>query len=350
VPPAPAPIVQVDVTSLLEPQVRDEVRTLLDDAERTDGFPGLSDQAQLHLEDGATSDVISLLARLGDPGELAGYATLSPDSEAGGGGPGGEADAGADGGPGGGAGTHSAWTIETVVRPERRDDAADVLGALLDTALGEVGTRGGGTVRAWLRADPVRGAEKMAARGLQPSRELLQLRAPLPSDAVRDASSPPIPVRPFRPGRDEQAWLAVNARAFASHPEQGRWTLDDLVRREREPWFDPGGFLLHEVGGRLAGFCWTKIHLNPVLGEIYVIGIDPDFQGRGLGRALTRAGLGHLASRAVPTAMLYVESTNTPALVLYRSLGFTEHHREVQFSAAVPARAQGEAPTARPTP
>ncbi len=334
-PPAPAPIVRVDVVSSLEPQVRAEVRALVEDAERADGFPGLSDQAQLATEDGAPDGAISLLAPEGVAGdaanaasdELAGYASLRHEP-------------GQDGG----------WTIETVVRPERRGDAADVLGALLDAALVEVGARGGGAVRAWLRADLARGAEKMAARGLQPTRELLQLRAPLPPEAVRDASSPPLAVRPFRPGRDEQAWLEVNARAFASHPEQGRWTLEDLTRREREPWFDPGGFLLHEVGGRLAGFCWTKVHLNPVLGEIYVIGVDPDFQGRGLGRALTRAGLGHLATRGVPTAMLYVESTNTPALVLYRSLGFTEHHREVQFSATAAAGAQGDAPTARPIP
>ncbi len=322
-PPAPVPLVRVDVSSPLEAGARKEVLALLRDAQEVDGFPGLSERARLGIEEGAPLGAISLLARVGGDA-LAGFASLGV--------------------------REGTWTIESVVRPERRDDAADVLGALLDAALGEVGARGGGPVHAWLRADRSRGAEEMAARGLQPARELLQLRAPLAPEAVRDASSPPIPVRPFRPGRDEEAWLEVNARAFGGHPEQGSWTREDLLRREREPWFDPGGFLLHEVGGRLAGFCWTKVHRSPVLGEIYVIGVDPDFQGRGLGRALTRAGLGHLATRAVPTAMLYVEATNVPALVLYRSLGFTEHHREVQFSGAVTPGAQADAPTARPIP
>lgn len=311
VPPAHSTPVRVDVVGSLGTAQGAEVQSLLDEAQEADGFPGLSDQAHLCIEKDAPLGAISLLARTEGSERLAGYASLV------------ERD--------------SSWRIETVVDPDRRDPALGIHSALLDAALAEVATRGGGRVRAWLRAGLEQDRDTMSARGLEPTRELLQLRAPLPPEAVHDASSPPVQVRPFRPGRDEDAWLEVNARAFAGHPEQATWTREDLERREREPWFDPGGFLLHEADGRIAGFCWTKVHLHPVLGEIYVIGVDPDFQGRGLGRALTRAGLGHLATRAVPTAMLYVEGDNTPAIVLYRSLAFTEHHREVQFTGEVTA-------------
>ncbi len=323
-PPSQEPLVRVASGAQPNDEARAEVRTLLDEVQSADGFPGISDQASLGIEDGATGETLSLLARVSGAGALAGYAALTR--------------------------CEGTWDLETVVRPDLRGTPSDAHGALVDAALGEVAARGGGAIRVWLRTDLEHGADRLAARGLHPTRELLQLRAPLTSAALQDAASPPVPVRPFRIGRDEQAWLEVNARAFAGHPEQASWTLTDLERREREPWFDPGGFLLHEAGTRLAAFCWTKVHLNPVLGEIYVIGVDPDYQGRGLGRALTRVGLGHLATRGVPTAMLYVERTNIPALVLYRSLGFTEHHREVQFTGEVEPAGQVDTPTTRPMP
>jgi mycothiol synthase len=160
--------------------------------------------------------------------------------------------------------------------------------------------------------------------GLVLVREVLQLRRPLPAHPA-----PPLAVRAFRPGVDDEAFLAVNNRAFRWHPDQSGWTVDDLQRHEAAAWFDPEGFLLHERDGRLAGFCWTKVHPatadDPAMGEIYVIAADPDFTGIGLGRALTLAGLEHLAGLGLTVGMLHVEGTNEAARGLYDSLGFTVH-------------------------
>jgi mycothiol synthase len=173
-----------------------------------------------------------------------------------------------------------------------------------------------------LKASPAGAVhEAMAeANGLTRHREVLRLGRDLP---VGEPWS--LAVRPFRVGADEEAWLAVNNRAFAWHPDQGGWALADIVGREAEPWFDPDGFLVHERDGRLVAFCWTKVHAaeRPPLGEIFVIGVDPEAGGAGIGRAIVLAGLDHLAGRGLRDAILYVESTNERARALYDHLGFT---------------------------
>lgn len=192
------------------------------------------------------------------------------------------------------------------MRNERRDDAGQLLS---------------------LESEPATDADaaEAAAAGLGLLRCIEQLRVPLPlSD-----STPLLPTRAFVPGADDAAFLHVNNRAFEWHPDQSNWTATHLNERLQEHWFDAEGFLLHEIDGVLAGFCWTKIHpataTDPALGEIFVIAVDPAFHGRGLGRALTIAGLAFLASKSVTVGMLHVEHDNLAAQSLYRDLGFIEH-------------------------
>ena len=176
-----------------------------------------------------------------------------------------------------------------------------------------------------LAAEPAEAVHDALAEhaALTLQRELLQLRRQLP--VSRHAT---IAVRAFRPGIDDAAWLAVNNRAFAWHPDQGGWSAAELRSKTAEPWFDPRGFLLHEIDGRLAGFCWTKVHrdVEPALGEIFVIAVDPNHHGHGLGEQLTVAGLDWLADQGLEVAMLYVEADNKPARSLYEQLGFEVHH------------------------
>lgn len=169
-----------------------------------------------------------------------------------------------------------------------------------------------------------------SAKGLRLVRDLLQMRRPLPLGEPWS-----LEVRPFRPGTDDEQWLEVNNRAFSWHPDQGGWTPETLAGRMAEIWFDPDGFLVHDIDGRIRGFCWTKVHrdIDPAMGEIYVIGVDPDHGSKGLGRALLRAGLDHLAGLGLDHAFLYVESDNAPALDLYLSEGFEIHHHHRWWSA-----------------
>ena len=211
-----------------------------------------------------------------------------------------------------------------------RPEVADVAGALVT----HLATHEGASVRRWFARDVGPLEEAVAARlGLVAVRELWQMQVPLPrTDGPGDLTW-----RPFVPGEDEEAWLEVNNRAFATHRDQGGQTLDHLLATEAEPWFDPSGFVLHhDEDGRLDGFCWTKVHhdLDPRLGEIYVIGVDPSAHGRGLGRALVLAGLDWLHRAGLTRGMLYVDADNAPAVALYRSLGFVPVARDVEFQPA----------------
>ena len=286
-----------------------EVSELLHEVTVADGHRPLGEHKWLDLVHGGRTGFAGFVARDGSDGRLIGYAQLSRG--------------------------HNTWGVEVVIRPDHRRPGDDVGLTLLEAALGEIRRLGGGHVHLWV-PKPTAVTDAMAsAAGLVRGRDLYQMRRPLPIDD----DHPRVPTRSFESGVDEAAWLAVNNRAFASHPEQGDWSLDTLLEREVEPWFDPHGFLLHERDGRLAASCWTKVHRDehPHLGEIYVISVDPDFQGLGLGHALVLAGLDHLASVGLTVGMLYVDAANDTAVALYRRLDFTVDHVDRAYTGDIGA-------------
>ena len=215
-------------------------------------------------------------------------------------------------------------TGQLMVSPavRRRGFGRALLGALLRQAQHPL--------QLWAQGDPPAAAALAREFGLQRVRALSIMTRPLDDDLPNMPPPPGVTLRAFVPGSDEDAWLAVNARAFASHPEQGRITRADLAERMAEPWFDPAGFLLAERGGRVIGFHWTKQQAGR-LGEVYVIGVDPDAGGGGVGKALLFAGLHHLRERGNTDVELYVESDHDRAIGLYAVAGFTESSRDVLY-------------------
>ncbi len=157
------------------------------------------------------------------------------------------------------------------------------------------------------------------------------MRAPIGSglDTPPPAALDQRSVTAFYPGQDDTEWLALNARAFAQHPEQGKLTQRDLDDRMAEPWFDAEDFLILRDGDAMIGFCWLKVDGD--IGEFYAVATDPERQGKGLGRVLMDAGLARLATRGIRTAALYVEADNAPALALYHRYGFEQHTIDVQY-------------------
>ena len=279
----------------------DAVEELAAAATREDGVAPLNEHTLLRLHRPGAEDR-HLLVRDAD-GALAGYAFLE----------------GAE--------------AELVVRPDRRRRGA---GTALVTRLRELT---GGPVTIWAHGGSGAAAGLARATGFELVRELFRMsRDAEHAPALGEPRYPDgVVVRTFVPGRDETAWLRVNAIAFADHPEQGSWGPDDLADRLAQPWFDPAGFFLADDTrtGRLAGFHWTKIHPGPPRhGEVYVVGVDPAYQGSGLGKALTVTGVRHLHDQGLRIVELYVDGTNTGARHLYTKLGFTEAAVDVQYATA----------------
>lgn len=282
------------------------IAALLAAAEAGRGIAPLSDPLAIDVRNGAGT----LVACCDDTG-IAGIAQLSP--------------AAAIGAP---------HQLQTVTRPGAgtvqlvEQLAAGALAAAR-TAAGASGT--GAIVDWWIFTDDAEAAASVAAAetlGFRLDRELLIMRRPLPTPERATVST-----RAFEPGLDDDAWVAVNNRAFAGHAEQGGWTTALLEQRRAEPWFDPDGFRVYEDEGQMLAFCWTKVHGAGAdrVGEIYVIGVDPDAQGRGLGRQLTQAGLDWMADQGITEALLYVAGDNEAAIATYERLGFSVARRDRAF-------------------
>ena len=230
--------------------------------------------------------------------------------------------------------------VHVVVDPAVATPQHDVDTALLRLAVEEAPA--GSDIHLWvMQATPADDA-RVAAEGFTPERDLLQMRIvlPLPADVV--AATRHLATRPFEVGRDEEAWVETNNRAFAGHPEQSGWTVAELRERMAADWVELDDFLVADDpdGTGLIGACWTKVHRDrtPVLGEIYVIDVDPRHHGQGWGRSLTVAGLVHLAGRGITVGMLYTDATNVAAVALYRSLGFTVDHIDRSYRLAPPGQ------------
>lgn len=275
------------------------VKAVVDAARAADGTAPVGDQVLRALPHDRTGHLVAEV-----DGDLVGYLNLAP------------------------ATTDAPPMAEVVVHPgaRRRGTGAE----LIRTAFAD----GGSSTRVWAHGNLEPARATAAALDLVAARELLQMRRPLrdlPPAKVSDG----VVLRTYAGPADDAELLRVNNAAFSWHPEQGGWTEADVAERRGEPWFDPEGLFLafDSATNALLGFHWTKVH-GPELGEVYVVGVDPSAQGRGLGATLTLVGLHHLADRLGGAAdvTLYVEADNSAAVKTYERLDFTVFTADVAYT------------------
>jgi mycothiol synthase len=319
-----------EVLGRLEPADVAEVHALVERATSADGTPPLSEHVLLHLPRGGDAEVRNLLVR-GAGDRAVAYAHLDVTDAV------------------------EGSSAELVVDPSARGQG---LGRALTEAV--LAQTPDGRLRLWAHGDRPEAAALASSLGFRRSRVLLQMRRPLATPLPEVVLPEGVRLRTFRPGEDEQAWTELNNRAFEGHPDQGGWAVDEVRLREQEPWFDSEGFFLAERGvdgpARLVGFHWTKVHGghgpdephehpdgtadhdhshehhdHPPIGEVYIVGVDPSEQGRGLGPALTLTGLRSLQARGLSDVLLYVDESNQAAVKTYTRLGFERHATDVLY-------------------
>ena len=311
---------QLSVTSHLTDADVAEIRELVAVVLQADGLHPLSEHVWLHVSHGGDNHDQHFLMRKG--GVLVGYAHLDATDDV--------------AGP----------SAELAVHPAHR--RIGVGRELVESMLSTVPDK---KLRLWAHGEQPAAIELARSMNFINTRVLWQMRRSLRTPLSPPVLPPGISLRTFSPDLDAQGWLEINSRAFANHPEQGGWLVADLESRMGEPWFSTDGFILaiSDDTGDIAGFHWTKVHgatghaahapkdhapeahAHEALGEVYVVGVDPNWQGTGLGRAITVIGLQHLRDLGLSQAMLYVDATNSPALNLYSSLGFTRWDTDVLY-------------------
>ncbi|BBY93975.1 mycothiol acetyltransferase [Mycobacterium gallinarum] len=274
---------------------------LIDAATRADGVAPVGDQVLRELSHDRTRHLLAV-----DGADMVGYLNLTPADE------------------------QASAMAELVVHPSARRRG-------LGSEMAQQGlSEGGDGAQIWAHGNLEAARATAASLGLSVVRELLQMRRPLtdlPATTIPDG----VRIATYSGPADNAELLRVNNSAFAWHPEQGGWTDADIDERRGETWFDPSGLFLalDETSGKLLGFHWTKVH-NADLGEVYVVGVDPAAQGRGLGAALTLIGLHHLAGRLSDSSegavMLYVEADNSAAVKTYERLGFEVSHVDAVYA------------------
>ncbi len=167
----------------------------------------------------------------------------------------------------------------------------------------------------------------LARLGFECVRQFLELRLDMTKVRWQDIDQAALGYRHLRYGEEDKLTQIQN-RSFAGSWGYNPNTVEQVTYRTNLSDRSPEDIVLACDGGKVSGYCWTgvvrggKTAIGGKKGRIFMLGVDPGYRGRGVGKRVLLAGLVHLKDKGICVVELTVDSGNEVALALYLLVGF----------------------------
>jgi mycothiol synthase len=190
------------------------------------------------------------------------------------------------------------------------------------------------TIRVSIPRDNTAAEQTLLKLGFRRAREYFHLQLDTAGRPLPGTEETTVSFRPLQP--DELAlFTRLQNRCFAGAWEFNPNTVEEVAHEMASPFVSPQDIRLAWEGDRLTGYCWTGFFPGaaepPPRGQIFMLGVDPEYRGRGMGRTILLAGIAHLIGKGTQVIELMVDSQNHTARALYESIGFKERSATVWY-------------------
>ena len=221
--------------------------------------------------------------------------------------------------------------LNCLIHPEHRRQG--LASTLLVPSLRRAKELGAEVAQVCIRRNNSAAQNALLRLGFSPVRHFLQMRVDITELDERETNQAALRCRYLQSGEEELLTEIQNisfAGSWGYHPN----TVEEITFRLGLSQCSHHDVVLANDDSRISGYCWTSL-TSKGEGQIYMIGVNPDFQGQGVGRRLLLAGLSRLRSQGCPVAELTVDSQNKAACDLYQSTGFTVRDNILWYEKAV---------------
>jgi mycothiol synthase len=215
--------------------------------------------------------------------------------------------------------------LKWLVHPEHC--ARSLATKLAERAISRTREMGIMTIHVNISQDSPMAKQVLTKMGFAFVRRFLELRLDLSKMPLPEVSKVCPVCRPLLPG-EEESMTQLQNRSFTGSWGYNPNTVEGIIHRIHLPHCSPDDIILALDSHKPIGYCWTRTDFwkdkapGRGAGRIYMLGVDPDYRGRGLGRQLLLAGISCLKRKGLRVVELTVDSQNEVACALYKSVGF----------------------------